>query len=268
MLQELESAMLSAVRQAGELIRSHTGERMAVQYKTSWADLVTEVDKAVEAAVADCIRSRFPEHGFVGEEQGGGWDREYTWVLDPLDGTTNFASTLPNFVTSLACYRGQEALVAAIFDPNRNELFKATKGGGAYLNGVRIQVDPAAELRESLIGTNLMWDVREGRFYNLPGLQDLGRQVRGIRSLGAAALEMAYVACGRLSGFAQYELSPWDFGAGALLVQEAGGKVTQMNGEPLDIRRRCSVVASNGRIHQAMLRHLQLNKPPGKDPRG
>jgi myo-inositol-1(or 4)-monophosphatase len=239
------------------MIKSRTGERMTVQYKTSWSDLVTEVDKGVEQAVKSAILSRFPDHGFVGEEGGGGWDREYTWVLDPLDGTTNFAHTLPNFVCSLACYRGQEGQVAAIYDPNRDELFVACRGGGATLNGAPIKVDPAARLRESLIGTNLMWDMRDDRFHNLPGLQELGKNVRGIRSLGAAALELAYVACGRYSGFVQYRLAPWDFGAGALIVAEAGGAVTQLDGSPLDIQTGCSVVASNGRIHQEMLSYLQ-----------
>lgn len=248
--------MLHAVRSGGALIRSHTGKRMAVQFKTSWSDLVTEVDKAVEQTVSQALRSRFPDHGFVGEEGGGSWDREFTWVLDPLDGTTNFAHTLPNFVCSLACYRGQEALVAAIFDPNRDELFVARRGGGAFLNGEPVRVDAAGQLRESLIGTNLMWDVREDRFHNLPGLQELGRNVRGIRSLGAAALELAYVACGRLSGFVQYRLAPWDFGAGVLMVTEAGGTVSTIDGIPLDIRQKCSVLATNGRIHADALAHL------------
>ncbi|MGE5674687.1 MAG: inositol monophosphatase family protein [Mycobacterium leprae] len=257
MLDQLERALVEAVRAAGEIIHSHTGERMTVQYKTSWSDLVTEVDKAVEQAVRAQILGRFPDHGFVGEEGGGGWEQEFTWVLDPLDGTTNFAHTLPNFCTSLACYRGQEALVGAIYDPNRDELFTARAGGGAYLNGAAIQVDPAAELHDSVIGTNLMWDMREDRFNNLPGLQELGKNVRGIRSIGAAALELAYVAAGRLSGFAQYRLSPWDFGAGVLLVAEAGGKATQIDGTPLDIKHPCSVLATNGRIHQRVLSYLQ-----------
>lgn len=256
MIQELEQALLDAVRSAGATMKSHTGERMAVQFKTSWSDLVTEVDQQVEKTISEAIRTRFPDHGFFGEEGGGVWDREYTWVLDPLDGTTNFAHTLPNFVCSLACYRGQEALVAAVYDPSRDELFSARKGEGAFLNGARIQVDPAAELRESLVSTNLMWDMRGDRFHNLPGLQELGRNVRGIRSLGAAALELAYVACGRISGFVQYRLGPWDFGAGALLVTEAGGKVSRLDGSPLDITQKGGVVASNGRIHEAMLQHL------------
>ena len=133
----------------------------------------------------------------------------------------------------------------------------AVRDGGTYLNGSRVQLDPAERLQESIIGTNLLWDMREGRFPSLPGLQELGRSVRAIRSLGAAALELAYVACGRYSGFAQYRLAPWDFGAGALLVLEAGGAVTQLDGSPLDITRSGSVVASNGRIHGQMLRYLQ-----------
>lgn len=258
MRNELEQVALTAVREAGALMRGYTGERIAVEYKTSWSDLVTEVDRAVEQAVRQTILSRFPDHGIVGEEGGGGWDREYTWVLDPLDGTTNFAHTLPNFVCSLACYRAGEGQVAAIYDPNRDELFAARRGGGATLNGAAIRVDPAARLQEALIGTNLMWDMRQGRYDRLPGLQELGRYVRGVRSLGAAALELAYVACGRYSGFVQYKLAPWDFAAGILLVAEAGGTVSRMDGSPLDVTGPNSVVASNGLIHSEMLALLRV----------
>jgi len=237
-------------------MKSRTGERMSVQYKTSWSDLVTEVDTAVEQAVRAEILARFPDHGFLGEEGGGGWEHEYTWVLDPLDGTTNFAHTLPNFVCSLACYKGREALVGAIYDPSRDELFSARRGDGAWLNGARIQVDPAATLQESLIGTNLMWDMREGRALNLPGMIELGMQVRGIRSLGAAALEMAYVACGRFTAYVQWRLSPWDYGAGALLVAEAGGRVSKYDGTDLDPTQRSSVLASNGKVHAEIVRYL------------
>jgi myo-inositol-1(or 4)-monophosphatase len=260
MLDRLEHAMLEAVRTGGALIRSKTGTRMTVQYKTSWSDLVTEVDTGVEQAVRQVIGRLFPDHGFLGEEGGGGWEKEYTWVLDPVDGTTNFAHTLPNFVCSLACYRGREAQVGAIYDPSRDELFTAVRGQGAFLNGARIQVDPAATLQESLVATNLMWDLREGRAHLLPGIQELGRNVRGIRSLGAAALEMAYVACGRLSAYMQWRLSPWDFGAGALIVAEAGGTVTQMDGAPVDITQASSVVCSNGKIHDAVLGCLRVTQ--------
>lgn len=259
-LHQLEQTLLEAVRLGGAIMKSWTGQRMTVQYKTSWSDLVTEVDRAVEEAIRKLISQRFPDHGFLGEEGGGGWEQAYTWVLDPLDGTTNFAHTIPNFVCALACYKGQEAQVAAVYDPNRDELFSARRGAGALLNGIRIQVDPAATLHESVIGTNLMWDMRDNRFHNLPGLQELGRQVRGVRSIGAAELELAYVACGRYSGYTQYQLAPWDFGAGALLVAEAGGRVTQLDGSPLDITRPCGVVASNGRIHEEMLKYLHIRE--------
>jgi myo-inositol-1(or 4)-monophosphatase len=256
MYDALEQAMLEAVRAGGALIRGRTGSRMTVQFKSGFADLVTEVDTAVEQAVRRIISARFPDHGFLGEEGGGGWEREYTWVLDPIDGTTNFAHTLPNFVCSLACYREKEPLVAAVYDPMRDELFTARRGGGAFLNGVPVQVDPAARLQESLLATSLLWDTRQNRFDRLPAIQALGQQVRGIRSLGAAALELAYVACGRLTAYAQFRLSPWDFGAGVLLVTEAGGTVTQLDGSPLDITRPSSLLASNGRIHAELVSYL------------
>lgn len=252
----IKATLIEAVRAAGITMRGRVGT-VTVEYKTSWSDLVTEVDKAVEDAVFALVRSRFPEHGLLGEESGGAFDREYTWILDPLDGTTNFAHTLPNFVCSLACCRGSEAVAGAIYDPSRDELFLAVKGEGATLNGLPIRVDPATTLREALVGTNLLWDTRQDRFHSLPELQHLGRQVRGIRSLGAAALELAYVACGRLTAFAQFSLSPWDFAAGALLVAEAGGRVTQFDGTPLDYTRRSTVVASNGAVHDELVSYLR-----------
>ncbi|HWI52926.1 MAG TPA: inositol monophosphatase family protein, partial [Symbiobacteriaceae bacterium] len=161
------------------------------------------------------------------------------------------------FVCSLACYKGREAQVGAIYDPSRDELFSARRGEGAWLNGARIQVDPAATLQESLIATNLMWDMREGRALNLPGMMELGLHVRGIRSLGAAALEMAYVASGRFSAYVQWRLSPWDYAAGALLVAEAGGRVSKYDGTDLDPTQRSSVLASNGKIHDDVVGYLR-----------
>lgn len=263
MYEEIERVLLEAVRTGGDYIRKHTGEHANVQFKTSWSDLVTVVDKAVERQIRTIVHSHFPDHGFVGEEEGGGWGREYTWVLDPVDGTTNFAHTFPAYVCSLACYKGTDPLVAAVFDPTRNELFTARRGGGAYLNGARIHVDQAATLHESLICTNLLWDTREDRFRRLPGLQELGRNVRGVRSLGAAALEICYVACGRVSAFIQYQLSPWDYGAAALMVTEAGGRITQMDGSPLNIRRKSSILATNGLLHDEILRLLKERPAAG-----
>ncbi len=256
MIDAIKATLVEAVRAAGATMQQRVGQ-VTVQYKTSWSDLVTEVDRAVEEAVFDLVKHRFPEHGMLGEEGGGAFDREYTWILDPLDGTTNFAHSLPNFVCSLACCRGKEAVAGAIYDPSRDELFLAIKGEGATLNGHPIRVDGAGVLREALIGTNLLWDLRENRFFSLPELQNLGRQVRGVRSLGAAALELAYVACGRLTGFAQYQLSPWDFAAGALLVAEAGGQVSQFDGSPIDMSLPSTVVASNGRVHGELISFLR-----------
>lgn len=257
MLDAIKETLLEAVRAAGATMRERVGQELSITYKMNWADLQTEVDRAVEQAVRELVQARFPDHGFLGEEGGGGFDREFTWILDPLDGTTNFAHTLPNFVCSLACCRGGEALAGAVYDPSRDELFVAVRGEGATLNGHPIRVDGAASLQESLISTNLLWDMREERFHTLPQIQHLGGQVRGVRSLGAAALELAYVACGRLTGFAQYRLAPWDFAAGALLVAEAGGRVSRFDGEPLDMAQPSSVVASNGRVHRELLGYLQ-----------
>lgn len=256
--------MLEAVRLGGSLIRAGTGQESRISFKTSWADLVTEVDQEIERQIRRLIQRRFPDHGLVGEEEGGGWDRPFTWLLDPLDGTTNFAHGLQASVCSLACYRGQEPLVGAVYDPFREELFAARAGGGATRNGAAIRVDPTPHLQESLIGTNLIWDTREGRFHRLPGLQHLGAHVRGIRSLGAAALELAYVACGRFTGFVQIGLGPWDYAAGQLLVREAGGQVTRLDGSATEITQPGDILASNGRIHAQALALLQERRLPAE----
>lgn len=257
MAQELELIAIEAVRLGGAVIRRMTEGRPAVETKSAWYDLVTAVDKAVEEAVADLIERRYPDHGFLGEEGLRGRPGDTVWILDPIDGTTNYAHTLPNFVVSLACYRGTEGLTAAVYDPSRNELFHGSPGRGARLNGDPIGVDPAANLSESVISTNLLWDRRPGGYKDRPQLQEMAAQVRGVRSLGAAALELCYVACGRLSGFAQGMLGPWDYAAGALLVTLAGGRATDLEGNPLPILKPSTVLATNGRLHSEMMPYLR-----------
>jgi myo-inositol-1(or 4)-monophosphatase len=251
----LETA-IDAVRRAGEIQMSRFGSSLKIDRKGT-IDLVSEVDLAVEAAVRSLIAERFPNHQVLAEEEGLGKDggraaAQYRWVFDPLDGTTNFVHGLPIFCSSLALERDGVALVGAVLDPTRGEIFTATRGGGAFLNGSPIGVSSAGDLIDAMLCTGFPYDVHE-RVQEIVGL--FGRFVgraRAVRRLGSAAIDLCYVAAGRLDGFWERGLQPWDIAAGALMVQEAGGRVTGFDGAPFTSRGG-EVIASNGRLHTAMV---------------
>jgi len=222
--------------------------------KTSAIDLVTEVDVAVEKMFRELISSRFPDHAILGEEFGGSASipEGPCWVFDPIDGTTNFAHGLPIFCSSLALEFNGEAEIAAVYDPSRRELFTAQRGGGAFLNGQPIRVSSAATLIDAMLVTGFPYDVHT-RLDEIIGLfrAFVGR-ARAVRRLGSAAIDLCYVAAGRMDGFWERDLNPWDIAGGALLVSEAGGRVTGLTGERFTSRGR-SVLASNHLIHDDML---------------
>ncbi|MFD0868303.1 MULTISPECIES: inositol monophosphatase family protein [Paenibacillus] len=250
---------VNTAAKAGEWIKSKLGSHTKLAMKTSSHDLVTEVDKGSEALIRNLIMTHFPHHSFLGEEgvEPGAEasaealeahrDTEYLWIVDPIDGTTNFIHGFPFFSVSIAlAYKG-EPIVGVVYDPSRDELFVAEKGKGAYLRGQRIEVSGETRLSDSLIGTGFPAD-RSALPVNLTGLQAITPQVRNVRTAGSAALHLAYVAAGRLSGFWEIGLNAWDMAAGALLVQEAGGKITDTYGTPYSLSVR-NVLASNGKIH-------------------
>jgi myo-inositol-1(or 4)-monophosphatase len=232
---------------------AHFGRSIRIDKKGA-IDLVTNVDVAVERMFRELIASRFPDHQVLGEELGGAGATPSgpCWVFDPIDGTTNYAHGLPIFCASLALEIDGAADVAAVYDPNRRELFTAERGGGAFLNGAPMRVSTARQLLDALLVTGFPYDVH-GRVDEIVGL--FGAFVghaRAVRRLGSAALDLCYVAAGRLDGFWESDLKPWDVAAGALIVSEAGGRVTDMNGSSFSSRGR-RVLATNGLIHDAML---------------
>lgn len=247
---------IEAVTKAGETQMAHLGTGFRVD-KKGVTDLVTEVDLAVEAMFRQLIAERFPGHAVLGEEMSSGGvsdkpEASHCWVFDPIDGTTNYAHGLPIFCASLALEVDSQVEVGAIYDPSRKELFVAERGGGAFLNGEPLRVSGAARLVDSMLVTGFPYDVHQ-RVDEVVGLFGayVGR-ARAIRRLGSAALDLCYVAAGRMDGFWEQGLKPWDTAAGALIVEEAGGRVSGFDGTPF-VSRRQDILASNGRIHDDLL---------------
>jgi myo-inositol-1(or 4)-monophosphatase len=244
---------IEAVVRAGDMQMAGLGQAHQVDKKGT-IDLVTEVDLAVERMFREMIGARFPDHQILAEEMGGSAavPPGHCWVFDPIDGTTNFAHGLPIFCASLALELNGVADVAAVYDPNRRELFTAERGGGAFLNGVPLRVSSAEHLVDAMLVTGFPYDVH-ARVEEIVGLfaRFVGR-ARAVRRLGSAAIDLCWVAAGRMDGFWESDLKPWDIAGGALIVAEAGGRVTSLTGAPFSSRSG-HVLATNGRIHEAML---------------
>ena len=250
----LATAVESVIR-AGQIQMASFGGAMRVDKKGA-IDLVTEIDLAVERGFRTLIAERFPGHVVLGEEfsEAGDLDAapEYCWVFDPVDGTTNYAHGLPIFCSSLALEICGVPAVAAIYDPSRKELFTAERGQGAWLNGAPLHVSTASTLIDSLLCTGFPYSVQQDA-HSLVGLfTEFLAVSRAVRRLGSAALDLCYVAAGRFDGFWEQSLHPWDMAAGALIVQEAGGRDTDLTGGAYSSRGR-SIVASNGYVHDAMV---------------
>nr|HET7857589.1 inositol monophosphatase family protein [Caldimonas sp.] len=262
---------IKAARAAGAIINraSLDLERLQVNTKAP-NDFVTEVDHAAEAAVIDTLLGAYPGHGILAEESGtsrGARDSEYVWIIDPLDGTTNFIHGLPTYAVSIALTFRRQVQQAVVYDPARNDLFYATRGRGAYLNDKRLRVSRRSRMADALIGTGFPF--RKG--------DDLGRYLRmmeavmkvaaGMRRPGAAALDLCYVAAGWYEGFFETGLSPWDVAAGSLLVTEAGGLIGNFTGEADFIDRR-EVVAGNPKIYAQLVQLLSPYTSVGRAPDG
>lgn len=249
---------VDAALEAGKFLKMNIGKIRHIEHKQGEErNLVTEIDKKAEELIIDKIRKRYPNHNFLGEESGTHKAvSDYKWIIDPLDGTTNFTHGLPIFCTSIALEYKGEILLGAIYDPNPDELFTAEKSKGAYLNNRRIHVSQARRLMESLIVTGFPYDIKENPYNAVQHFSNFLMQCQAVRRLGSAALDLSYVACGRFDGFWEVTLNPWDMAAGVLIVQEAGGKFTNFKGFPSDIYTP-NVLATNGFIHEQMVEVLR-----------
>jgi myo-inositol-1(or 4)-monophosphatase len=258
-------------RQAGALLRGFYAKGVATEYKGD-VDLVTEADRASEKLIVEKLTAAFPEHGVYGEEgTRSAMESEYRWYVDPLDGTTNFAHGFPAFCVILGLERRAAGLAAdadgeivagVLYDPLRDEMFSAERGKGAWLNGKRVSVSKTKSLQESLTGTGFPSKKRHDS-PNIHFYQEVTLRSHGVRRAGSAGLDLAYVACGRLDGFWEFNLNPWDTSAGVLLVEEAGGAVTHFDGGKFTLDSR-EVLATNGVIQGEMV-HLFTEMFAGRE---
>jgi len=247
-----------AARRAGSIINraSLDGGGLKVRAKQA-RDFVTQVDDAAEQAILDVVRKAYPAHGILAEESGASaGDGEYVWIIDPLDGTTNFIHGFPQYCVSIGVQRRGALAHAVVYDPPRNELFTASRGGGAFLNDRRIRVSKCARLDEALVGTGFPFKELTRLDLYTRQLTHLMKSSAGVRRAGSAALDFAYVACGRLDAFWEMGLSAWDMAAGALLVQEAGGLVGDLEGEQSYLESG-DVCAATPKVFPALLEALR-----------
>lgn len=255
----LNFAMQTA-RDAGRVIAERFGRAIQISHKGD-IDLVTEADLAAEHLILERIRNNFPRHAILAEESGASAgidvsDAEWKWIVDPLDGTTNYAHGYPCFCVSIALERAGEVIIGVVYDPTRDEMFAAERGAGATLNGRPMRVSAIDDLNRALLCTGFPYDVRErGEFAR--HFTNFIMHAQAVRRDGSAALDLAYVASGRFDGFWEEGLRPWDVAAGALLVEEAGGRVSRYDGAPFSITTP-PILASNNRIHEEMMRVLHM----------
>ena len=250
---------IETARQAGQILLEKFGRKINISKKGD-INLVTEADLASEKLIIERIRSHYPKHSILAEESGASAvttdsDTHWKWIVDPLDGTTNYAHGYPCFCVTLAVEHNGEIVVGVTFDPTRDELFTAEKGGGATLNNKPIHVSATEELSEALLVTGFPYNAKDEQDF-ARHFVDFIHQSRGIRRDGSAAIDMAYVACGRFDGFWEEGLNPWDVAAGVLLIEEAGGRVSHYHTEKFSVYTP-PICASNGFVHDAMLKILK-----------
>jgi myo-inositol-1(or 4)-monophosphatase len=248
---------VDAARAAGRLLLQELPGSRQISYKGAPTNLVTEMDARAEALVVEALTAAFPDDALLSEEMGARPGRSgRRWIVDPLDGTTNYAHGVPIFAVSIALERAGRLLLGVVYDPCHDELYVAERGAGATLNDERLAVSATARLDQSLLATGFPYDIRDTRDNNLTEYAAFSVRARAVRRMGSAVLYLAWLAAGRFDGYWELRLGAWDVAAGALLVTEAGGRVTDLAGGPLDLEAP-SVVASNGHVHDAILAVLK-----------
>jgi myo-inositol-1(or 4)-monophosphatase len=252
---EALNTAVTAARKAGNAVMGLLGKLKSISHKGE-IDLVTEADHKAEAIIISAVQKAFPHHGILSEEAGQKrMGSSYRWLIDPLDGTTNFAHGFPFFSVSIALEHKGKLLLGVVFDPLRKEMFVAGRGAGAYLNGRPIHASSVATLKDSLLVTGFSYDIKKLKDNNVRHFSDFLFKTQGVRRIGSASLDMCYVASGRLDGFWEFKLNPWDTAAATLIVRESGGTVSKLDGGNFTPYDR-NVVASNGLLHNQILRIL------------
>lgn len=255
-MKDFMTAAKKAALRAGELLRSNVNGVREISYKGE-INLVTEMDRLSERTVVEILHTAFPGHGILAEEETEiEKGAEFRWIIDPLDGTTNYAHGYPNFAVSIALEKGDDVILGVVYDPMRHELFTAEQGKGAHLNGKGIAVSKADALIRSLLATGFPYDRVTSEKNNLNYFAALLMASQEVRRSGSAALDLCSVAAGRLDGYWELKLHPWDVAAGSLIVQEAGGRVSDFSGTRFSIHDK-EILASNGSIHQQMVEILR-----------
>jgi myo-inositol-1(or 4)-monophosphatase len=256
-MSEWKSFALDVARKSGALLKEMFSSKHQIHYKGD-INIVTEADKMSENLIIQEIRREFPEHGILSEESDAiNGDGKMRWIIDPLDGTTNYAHGYPVFCVSIALENEGEVVLGVVYDPMRNDMFVAVRGEGAYLNDKKLAVSSVNNLSRSLLATGFPYDIRDSQENNLDYFNAMAVNVQAIRRAGAAALDLAYLAAGRFDGFWELKLKPWDTAAGCLLVTEAGGVISDIAGDKWHLQSP-NLLASNGLIHEQMKKVLSL----------
>ena len=255
MSEYLEAAVEAATR-AGAFLKENLGRELVIEKKGA-INIVTDIDRKSEKMIREIIEARFPEHGFKAEEGTESQQRSpFLWLVDPLDGTTNYAHGFPFYCVSVALVKDADIIAGCIYGPSLDECFTCARGSGGYFNGKRVKVSQTERLDDAFLATGFPYDIRTSRETNIKQFSAFALKSLAIRRAGSAALDLAYVACGRFDGYWEMKLSPWDIAAGILLAEEAGARVTSWSGDKYDIYRG-DIVASNGKIHDEMLSVLK-----------
>ena len=251
--------IIEIAKEAGEFLKENEGKISEIKEKGSFTNLVTNVDKGSEALITNFVAKNFPGHGVLAEESGASSPMsEYRWIIDPLDGTTNYTHAYPVYCVSIGVEYKGEIVAGVVYDPNFDELFSAEKGSGSFMNGKKLNVTRTDSLERSLLATGFPYDIKRNPFNCIQHFNEFLTAAQAIRRLGSAALDICYVAAGRMDGFWEVNLHPWDTAAAVLITTEAGGKVSDFTGGKYSIYQK-NILLSNGSIHEQMIEVLKRN---------